>query len=240
MAKNRSPNYPSMDLAEALEAARPVYKAEGRNKFSRHVLAEHFGYSGLNGRALTKIGAVRAYGLVEGSSDDLRLSEDAIDALMAPDGSPERRDALSRLALRPPLFQELREQFQGLPSESNLKFWLIKQNFTPEAAGKAAETYLSTMRLVGGSDGDYNLTALIEEKAQPMQTGELTRSNTSLPLRQGAVLQEVFNLEEGPVTLSFPAALSADSYEDLEAYLQLFLKKAKRRASPRDGGHEDH
>jgi len=49
------------------------------------------------------------------------------------------------------------------------------------------------------------------------------------PVLKGNVLQEVFNLEEGPVTLIVPASLSADSYEDLEAQLELFLRRAKRR-----------
>ena len=49
------------------------------------------------------------------------------------------------------------------------------------------------------------------------------------PPKAGA-LQEVFNLDEGPVTLTFPAKMSAASYEDLEAHLQIFLRKTKRRA----------
>jgi len=43
-------------------------------------------------------------------------------------------------------------------------------------------------------------------------------------------LQEVFNLDEGPVTLTFPASLSSASYQDLEDYLGPFLRKAKRQA----------
>jgi hypothetical protein len=39
-----------------------------------------------------------------------------------------------------------------------------------------------------------------------------------------------FVLDEGPVSLTFPANLFLDSYEDLEAHLQLILRKAKRRA----------
>jgi hypothetical protein len=44
------------------------------------------------------------------------------------------------------------------------------------------------------------------------------------------ILQEVFNLDEGPVTLTFPASLSAESYQDLSDYLSLLLRKAKRNA----------
>jgi hypothetical protein len=42
--------------------------------------------------------------------------------------------------------------------------------------------------------------------------------------------KEVFALDEGDVILTFPENLSPESYEDLEGYFALFLKKAKRRA----------
>jgi len=43
--------------------------------------------------------------------------------------------------------------------------------------------------------------------------------------------KEVFTLDEGDVVMTFPDNLSTASYEDLESHLQLFLRKAKRRAS---------
>ena len=48
------------------------------------------------------------------------------------------------------------------------------------------------------------------------------------------MMQEVFNLDEGPVTLTFPAALSSESYADLVDQLELFLRRAKRRAGKSD------
>src|SRR4051794_38921575 len=117
MAKVRSPNYPSMSLGPALDTVRPAYEKEHRNKMARSVLAKHMGYSSLNGRALGKIGAVRAYGLIEGSGDELRISDDTVKALMAPAGSTERTDALGRLANKPQLFQDLTKEFPNtLPS----------------------------------------------------------------------------------------------------------------------------
>jgi hypothetical protein len=157
MAKVRSPNYPNVPLGGALEAIRTAYKSENRNKMSRSVLARHLGYTSLNGRALGKIGAVRAYGLIDGSGDELRISDDAVTALMAPEGAPERALALTRLAQRPTLFQELRKDFPDtLPSVHNLKFALIKRGFTADAAEKAAKNYLSTMSLVAGVPDSYN------------------------------------------------------------------------------------
>ncbi|MFG1189245.1 hypothetical protein [Xanthobacter flavus] len=157
MAKVRSPNYPSLSLGPALEAIRPAFQNENRNKMSRVVLAKHLGYTSLNGRALGKIGAVRAYGLIEGSGDELRITDDAVKALMAPQGSGERSEALSRLALHPNLFQELRKDFpETMPSLDNLTYSLIKRQFTPDAAEKAAKSYLATMNLVAGIPDAYN------------------------------------------------------------------------------------
>jgi hypothetical protein len=67
------------------------------------------------------------------------------------------------------------------------------------------------------------------EQAQTAPHAPERRVPSAAALRRD-VLQEVFNLEEGPVTLTFPASLSSESYSDLEAYLNLFLRKAKRQA----------
>ena len=248
MAKVRSPNYPSIDLAAALEAVRPALKAENRNKMSRAVLAGHMGYTSLNGRALGKIGAVRAYGLIDGSGDELRISDDAVTALMSPDKkSAQYKDALERLALKPSLFVDIKDQFPAsLPSEQNLAFWLVQQGFTQDAAGKAALNYLATMRLVYSDHESYNPRVEEDEgdgEPEMAQINQLSPSANrllNLPPAQtkaptlsqnAAMLQEVFNLDEGPVTLSYPSNMSATSYDELDAALRLFLMRAKRRAN---------
>jgi hypothetical protein len=42
--------------------------------------------------------------------------------------------------------------------------------------------------------------------------------------------QEVFTLDEGRVTITFPAKLSGESLEDLRQYLDIFYRKARRLA----------
>jgi hypothetical protein len=246
MAKVRSPNYPVMDLGAALEAVRPAWKAENRNKMSKKVLAGHMGYTSLNGRALGRIGAVRAYGLIDGSGDELRISDDAITALASPDKvGYVYKDALKRLAFKPQVFQDIQKQFPAsLPSEQNLSFWLVQQNFTQDAAGKAAKTFLATMRLVYGESGDYSVGPVVEELAMPPPAQQLQdrasaqmlldRVSTSIKppamSPSATMLQEVFNLDEGPVTLTFPSNMTPASYDELDAALKLFLMRAKRRA----------
>ncbi len=240
MAKVRSPNYPTVDLGSALELIRPAFKAENRNKMSRAVLAKHMGDSTLNGRALTKLGAVRAYGLIEGSSDDLRLSDDAVFVLASPDKiNVQYRDALGRLAFKPQLFQEIKKQFPAtLPSEHNLSFWLVQQHFTQEAAGKAAKSFLTTMRLVYPESEGYNPPAE-EQETQPM-TPEIRT-----PLKPGAGAppptpkklgqqHAVFPLPEGEVSLSFPVELSVLSAQTMASFVTLALKQAEQLAQNRE------
>ena len=40
--------------------------------------------------------------------------------------------------------------------------------------------------------------------------------------------EEIFTLDEGRVTISFPSRLSGASLEDLKAYLDIFYRKACR------------
>jgi hypothetical protein len=243
MAKVRSPNYPSVDLSGAIELVRPVFKAENRNKLSKSVLAKHMGYTSLNGRALAKIGAVRAYGLIEGSGDELRLTDDAIVALAAPsDGA--RNEARLRLALKPQLFQDLRKDFPDtLPSEDNIAFWLIQRAFTSDAAGKAAKTYLATMRLAAGQptgyiapedDGEDEV-----ENVKPL-SGSTEPIKGRTPPPKAGMIEEIFMLDEGPVTLTFPSSLSGDSYQDLADHVAIFLRKAKRRSEKPDEGQSEN
>ena len=43
-----------------------------------------------------------------------------------------------------------------------------------------------------------------------------------------AAVEEVFTLDEGRVTITFPAKLSGASLEDLRQYLDIFYRKACR------------
>ncbi len=235
MAKVKSPNYPKISLAEALALARKAFDKDNRNKMSQGALAKHLGHSSLSGPALTKIGAVRAYGLIEGAGDELRVSDDAVTAMMAPEGSPELAVALGALAAKPKLFQEIRAEFPTPPSAENLKFWLVKRKFAPDAAETAAKSYLATLRLVAGDSTEYNSAIKEAEREaqvspEPSERTNLHRSSSVVrPPPLGAV-QEVFNLDEGPVTLIVPATLSPESYQDMADRIEIFLRGLKRRS----------
>lgn len=69
---------------------------------------------------------------------------------------------------------------------------------------------------------------VVRQGMSPPPSGSPSAKSLEQP---ASMRREVFTLDEGDVVLVFPDNLSAASYEDLEAHLQLFLRKAKRRVA---------
>jgi hypothetical protein len=230
MAKTRSPNYPNYDLDGALVLAQKVYAKDGRNKVSRATLATHLGHESLSGPALGKIGALRAYGLVDGSGDELRLSDDAISALKAPQGSEVRKAAIERLALNPPLFQMIKQEYPTLPSKETLVWWLVKQGFADTAAGIAAASYLATMTLVDSLGGGYDVA--------PSESGEVaeiapTDSRSPPPQKSHQVKimdsERIVFTEEGQPSQYLKLIASGEIDDGLLEALEDFVKRQRKR-----------
>jgi len=161
MAKVRSPNYPSMSLPDAIEAVRKIYEKDHRNRMAKAVVAQHLGYSSLNGASLTAISAVAKYGLLDRSGEEYRVSDNALTILVDPPESTERAEALRAAALQPPLFAEIHRHYQGsVPSEDNLRAYLQKREFTAAAASAASRAYRDTMALVSTGSSAYNGEAM--------------------------------------------------------------------------------
>ena len=91
MAKQRSPNYPGVSLDDAVQYIRQLYAKERKGAVPVAIVAKALGYempSGkLSGNALTKIAALRQYGLVEKTGvGKLRISDLGLDfVLRGPD-----------------------------------------------------------------------------------------------------------------------------------------------------------
>jgi hypothetical protein len=158
----RSPNFPSMSLGEAIDAIRLIYQREGRSKMPRLSAVKPLGYTSINGRSLSVLGALRAYDLIDGRGDDVRVSDDAVTILNAPQG-PERNEALVRAFEAPAAFATLRAK--GDASPDTLRWHLIKANFRDEAADKLLKVYLASRELVNAETGGYNGDASAEASA---------------------------------------------------------------------------
>jgi hypothetical protein len=148
MSNQRSPNCTQISFLEAIEKGRLVYSKEYTHPAARVVVAQSLGYSGINGRSLSVIGALRQYGILEGTGDEQRISDDAVSYYVLDEG-PDRQAAMMRMMFNPPFFAQIQSEFgSSLPSESNLKHYLMKQGFLPEAAENVIKVYRENMRLV--------------------------------------------------------------------------------------------
>jgi hypothetical protein len=157
MAAPRSPNYPQVSLVRALEDIKKVAAKDDRNKISPAAVAEHLGYTTLNGAAQVALSVLKKYGLLDGKGDKLGVSDTAYTIVHASADSPEYQAAVRKAALAPSLFSELRKEFPDtIPSPGALRHHLITKKFNAEAATKAAHAYRETMELVTKVGGGYN------------------------------------------------------------------------------------
>ena len=158
----RSPNYPALSLAEAIQRIKPVFERERLHPMPREVVLKGLGYAGPNGAALGTLSAVGKYGLLEKSGDSYRVSSRAV-AILHPSSPEEELEALRAAALEPPLFAELVQQFPGgQVSDDNLRSFLVRQGFSSGALSGVIQAFRETMQMVslpGESPGAPRLPA---------------------------------------------------------------------------------
>lgn len=144
----RSPNYPAIDLREALVRMGAVFERERQHTMSKDVAIKGLGYSGPNGAALGTLSAVVKYGLLDRSGDAYRVSDRTV-AILHPKNPTEKQQALRDAALSPPLFAELAEQFPGgQVSDDNLRSYLIRNSFSSNAVAGVIKAFRETMQMV--------------------------------------------------------------------------------------------
>lgn len=189
MARKRSPNYPAVGLPEAIERIRAIHDAEHQNPAAPEVMAQHLGYSGINGASLKLLSALSKYGLLEKAGDgELQVSDRAIDILF-PEGD-QRKLAIEAAATSPVLFSNLREKWPNrLPSDENLRAHLIRRQFAQSAISDVIRTFRETFDLVARESGQYDTDSekSHDEGESAMQQPQtlITPSQTPPPVPSG-------------------------------------------------------
>lgn len=238
MAEKRSPQYPSINLREAVERVGLLHVSIGRSPTNREVVAKGMGYSGLSGSAATAISALKKYGLVEGRNEDIRVSDRAM-AILHPHSDAEKRQALIEAANGPELFKELTERVGAGPlNEELLRNYLMRNGYTPTAVDPAISAYRETIEFVRGLGPAYDSASKPSHEAESMSfSTEVAKAWAPRPSPEmqafraeapKGMKEDVFTLSEGDVVLRWPEALTEDSFEDLEAWTQLMLRKIKK------------
>lgn len=177
MSRTRSPNYPAISLADALESVEQIYRKNDTAPMEKIAVAKALDYTSLNGASLSKISALDKYGLLDRNDGGYRVSSRAVTITRGVDPQ-EKHVALLEAATAPSTFEELYEMYgeREVSVETIRAFLETKRGFKPSAAKKAAKNFRETMRLVSESSNGYDgADEYQEEDAPELAKGDLVQ-----------------------------------------------------------------
>jgi hypothetical protein len=158
MAKQRSPNYPSIGLADAVDAVHSLYDKEKRTPVPGIVAAKAIGYQSMSGPARVKLAALKKYGLIEGDErSGIRVSELALRIMFPADAEAERQ-ARKEAALKPELFQTLNESYRDASDDAIRSYLITKLHFAPIGAKQVIASFRDTLSFAALNIPDYNVS----------------------------------------------------------------------------------
>jgi hypothetical protein len=255
--RDRSPAFPSVPIENALARLAEFDSHFKRSPARPEKVGDAWGFKN-KAHADRVAAALKYFGLLDyqatAQGRQIVVSESGRKYLRAQQ-EETKREVMKEAALKPKQIAKF-WAFWGSdrPADSAcLDELVLKNGFSETGAKDFLKVYDATIAFAGlldsdktartdgaysGAEEDDDEGVIVKAAPKrvpnaPVSRSLLDESPTSVryPEAKGPMLQEVFNLDEGPVTLSFPSDLSQESYEDLKDQLNLFLRRAERRAS---------
>jgi hypothetical protein len=239
--KMKSPNYPGIGLAQAINLVRELWNKERRTPVTEEVAVKDMGYTSLNGATRTYLSALRKYGLIEGTDQGVRVSELGMRILHSPEGSPEYQKALQEAALKPELFRELYQTHIEASDENLKSFLILNKQFSPAGAKQCISAFRDTVALAkplgAGYDAGKQGVEAMAGTTHSVALGETSKTFDSMqaakpgvrvfswPLPNDTIAE--LRLTGGPIT--------QEHLEMLRQYLEL-AKAAVPKASEENRG----
>lgn len=175
MARQHSPSYPNMALPKAISTVQKIFDADRQAPVDRAVAAKHIGYAGQSGASDKALASLAHYGLLEkAGKGETRVTQLAVD-ILHPENPAERRAALRQAGLKPGIFQEIYDRYEGrLPSEEALRSYLLRANFQNIAINPVVNSYAETFRFLeqekafesGGTGGESGADSGVSKPAR--------------------------------------------------------------------------
>jgi hypothetical protein len=241
-AKERSPNFPFINLSAALDRAREFYSKERRGLAPYSVAVSHWGYRESSSSGQQTVGALRAYGLIEdhgrGHDRRLRLSDSALRALLddRPD-SYERMELLQTAAKAPAVFADIYENWPDEPpSDANLRhFLLFDRNFSEDGASKVVEIFKQNEELTkvyGSIDSSHRFPSASDIiDVQPTEVLMDKSQAIAVAKTQSARIERIIAPDDVDIQVQFSGPPTLESYEFLRDYIELRIKALKAKTA---------
>lgn len=126
--KERSPNYPSLSLKDALGRLEDLYDKYGKHQIPVTIIHEPWSYERLSGATRQCIAALSYYGLITvtgvGDARKVHIAEDGYRIIK---NAPDRSNLIKSAVEKPTIYQIILEKYadQNIPPDDILKDYLI-------------------------------------------------------------------------------------------------------------------
>ncbi len=230
--RQKSPNYPSIGLDDALDKIHVIYAKEGTNGVDADAIAKSLGFTGItSGHASGMVSSLKKYNLLENipKTDRWKLSHTAIDLITLDAGDEPRLTALQTAALAPPLFKSLHDDYQwSLPSDNALTNDLLKRKFSTKGAQAAISAIKKTWEFVNSQQPTTlgEGSPLPQASSSPAVSTGVTPCNETSPgpSPQEKQTNECLNVtlpKGNEVKITFSKGIGIKSIEQLIKYLKI-------------------
>ena len=170
MARMKSPNYPAIGLSQAIESARLLWDKEKRTPVTPDVAVKAMGYTSLNGATLTRLSALKKYGLLEADGKRVRISQLAMRILHTQDGSEDRQRAIDEAGFKPELFRELSASHADASDAALRSHLVVERGFSEAGAKNFIAAFRDTLALAKRANGEYSSDKSSEERGTMADT----------------------------------------------------------------------
>ncbi len=181
-SRHRSPNYPAVSLAEAVERVSKLYATDRKAGAPLEIALKHMGFSGKHGKSMMVASALKKYGLVEDVGGRLIPTQRAVEIIVLPKDDGRRLEALREAALSPEINRELFDKYHddGFPPDDTLTSELVAyRGFNPSVVNNFVRDFRATMDFASLTDRIE--IQLQSEKGSDMDLGQI--SAAEMPLR---------------------------------------------------------
>jgi len=168
-SRNRSPNYPYLDLEAALSRAGEMHRAYGKHPAPIGNVHKLWKYTEHSGIANQCVAALKSYGLVDvtGQGKDRKLVvSDRADRIIR--NAPDRGALLKEAAKEPTIHAELLEEYRenGLPPDDILRTYLVWERDGGRFNEDVVDSFIDRFRATLGFANLHTASATDEKSVQ--------------------------------------------------------------------------
>lgn len=248
--KHRSPAYPCIGLATAIERAKTLLEHAGKHETPLNAAAEYWGYKPTSSGFLQVISALKQYGLLQdhGSKEGrtIKLSPSALKILWGEEGSGEVLGVIQEAALLPKLHAELWDKYeQSLPpNDATLRSHLLQEKgFNPGAVDGFIKDLRETISFASLNDPDTiedRTSGAVDAKGNHMQATTTERDTrgpsppSDPPAAQKGMRDFPLYTTEKKGALYVPESMSRKDFDLLKLQIQNSLAIIEATAVPAD------